>query len=39
VTTAPSPVPEIDPSSMGSALALCAGVLAFIEQCRRSARA
>jgi len=36
VTTAPSPVPEIDPSSMGSALALFAGVLAFIEQRRRS---
>ena len=36
VTTAPSAVPEIDPSSMGSALALCAGVLAFIEQRRRS---
>lgn len=39
VTTAPSAVPEIDPTSMGSALALCAGILAFIEQRRRAADA
>lgn len=36
VTTAPTPVPEIDPTSMGSALALCGGILAFIEQRRRA---
>jgi len=35
VAPSPSSVPEIDPATGGSALALVAGVLAMIEQRRR----
>jgi hypothetical protein len=37
VFAAPSAVPEIDPTTGGSALSLVAGVLAMIEQRRRRA--